>query len=200
VTGSVTSIGVVYPRSLDSADIARHLVAVLGPVLGNRHVGRWALRLSGGGEQAPWVETTVSDSDDPATLLALLGHFFVAEYAEMDVSISLPGIGIVDGVLRPEPALNGLLLDLPDAMLFPERAPNRSETVTAAIRELLLAWYDLSRFDCAFADHEAEFDIDPKSTEFGTGHYAMVALPVEAAKGPPLRFREAAWRLSPMGG
>jgi hypothetical protein len=71
--------------------------------------------------------------------------------------------------------------------------------VTSAIKEVLMYWYDLSPFQVAFADHEAEFDGDPDEWINGKYPFALLAVPSGAKQGPPLFFRDNAWALSPLG-
>ena len=199
IHGSVTSIGVAYPRELPVQDLARHVRALLGTVLEAPRPGRWPLRLSGGREGDVLVELEIKDTSSPEETIAILERFLGSEHGEIEAVVQLAGVGAVDAVLRPETAVCGLLLDLPDAALYPSRDHRRSAAVVAAIKELLLAWHDASRFAVAFADHEAEFHVDPLDLGSDTVAYALVALPSARAGGVPLDFRSGGWPLA-LGG
>jgi len=197
-SGSVTSVGVAYPRELPVEDLARHVESLLGPVLGPPRDGRWPVRFVGGAHDA-WVEVEIREDAGHRRTREQLERYLGSEYGEIEVTVDLDGIGPVEGVLRPETAVCGLLLDLPDAVLFPERDRERPDIVAAAIRELLLRWYDTSRFARAFADHEAEFEIDPLDLSPQANPFALLAEPSDRSDGPPLDFHAGAWPLSPLG-
>lgn len=198
ITGSVTSIGVAYPRETRVEDLARHLAQLLGRVLLSGRDGKWSLGMGGGPNDA-WVERQIGPEANEREALGKLEGFLGSEYAELQVRIDVEGIGEIDGVLRPETPVCGLLLDLPDAELYPERDRSRRDLVSAAVRRVLLDWYDVSRFAVAFADHEAEFEEDPLTLTFGQRRYAILALPTRRNDGPPLEFHEGGWQLSPLG-
>ena len=199
ISGSVTSIGVAYPRQLEPGDLARYLAALLGPILQPRSPGRWPVQFVGGGQREVHVETAVKEEAEAETTLRLLEQLLTADCGELEAEVDLPGLGRVEVVLRPETALCGMLIDLPDSALFPEQSLERSEIVTNAIHELLLGWYDVSRFAVAFADHEAEFDVDPLELGPTGSPYALLALPAKKPDGSPLDFHRGGWSLSPLG-
>lgn len=194
--GSVTSLGVAYPLSLEVPDLASHVAALLGPVLQPTAEDRWPLWMVGSREAR--VDLALKEGEDPANT-RLLERFLGAAYGELTGRVMLTGIGEIAAVLRPETRHAGVLLDLADADLFLGDVPERSEMVVAALRELLLHWYDVSRFVVAFADHEAEFDVDPESSGPAQDRFALVAVPNERPGGAPLRFHRAGWQLSPLG-
>jgi hypothetical protein len=197
--GSVTSVGVVYARDLSTRDLARNVLSLLGPVLEARAPGRWPILFLGGHECDVWVEMKIK-SDAPANETAeLLEHFLESEFGEMEVIVRLTGIGPVEAVLRHETAVCGLLLDLPDAALFPARDPGRPAVVAAAIKEFMLVWYDASRFEAAFADHEAEFHVDPLTLGPADNPYALLALPSPGGGERPLDFHMGGWLLTAGG-
>ena len=197
-SGSVTSIGVAYPRETRVADLARHLAHLLGRVLLPAEDGKWSMGIGGGPNDA-WVEREIGPEDDQHEALGKLEGFLGSEHGELRVRIDIEGIGIIDGIVRPETTVCGLLLDLPDAELYPERDRSRRDLVPAAARRILLDWYDASRFAVGFADHEAEFEEDPLKLTAEQRSYAILALPSRRADGPPLEFHEGGWRLSPLG-
>lgn len=204
--GSVTSIGVAYPPGMDMPDLAQHVAMLLGPVLRPTRKDRWPLRMFGNGEREVWAEVELREGE-PAAHARLVEQLLGASHGELETRVVLSGVGQVEAVLRPQTRHAGVLLDLCDSDLYPEEAPEgvpegapeRSDQVIAAIGELLLHWYDVSRFTVAFADHEAEFEVEPGSLGPAQEQYALVALPSGTAGGAPLRFHQAPWRLSPLG-
>jgi len=209
IRGSVLSVGAAYPRDLDVGDLADRVTALLGSMLlparaGPDGSGRWPLRFASGGAHEAWAEVELRE-EEPATWKGLLTRWMQSTYGELEATVAFPGGDHVDVVLRPELRFSGLLMDLPEAQLFEAGDAEtsdrqRAELLTAGVRELLIAWYQLSPYRRAFADHEAELAADP--LEIGLAHspYALLAEPGGSAEGPPVRFREAAWRLSPHGG
>jgi len=199
IHGSVTSIGVAYPATLETSDLARHVAALLGPILEPRTPGRWPMRFTGCGSEAPWIEVEIKQGTDDEATTRMLERFVSSPYGELEAIVQLAGVGRVEAVLRPQVGLNALLLDVPDAALFPEWSLPDPEPVTAAVRELLLRWFDISRFAIAFAGPEAELEIDPRRIEPGAVPFALLARPADGAGGAPLDFSRGAWPISPLG-
>jgi hypothetical protein len=194
--GSVTSVGVAYPLSLEVPDLASHVAALIGPVIRPAEDGNWLLRLVGSRDVS--VDLGLNEENGSVNT-RLIEQFLGANYAELEGRVLLTGIGEITAVLRPETRHASVLLDLADADLFPEDIPERSELVMAALRELLLKWYDASHFAVAFADHEAEFDVDIEALDQMLERYALVAEPNDRPGGAPLRFHQAGWQLSALG-
>jgi len=199
IHGSVTSVGVAYSRSLAVGDLARRLCALFDTVLVAPGRGGWPLRFVGGGDREVRVELEIRAGAGVEETAPMLEHFLGAEYGELPAEVHLADIGAVRAVLRPETAVCGLLLDLPDAALYPLRDHRRHVLVGAAIRELMLAWFDASPFEKAFADHEAEFHVDPLEVRPDSNPYALLALPAAAGDGPRLDFHAGGWPLAPGG-
>jgi hypothetical protein len=200
IHGSVTSLGVAYPRTLEFADMARHVAALLGPVLEPRETGHWPLRFIGPGAEAPWIEVVIKGDAGDETAMRMLERFAGSRYGELEAIVDLAEIGRMEAVLRPQVGMTGLLLDLPDAQLYPEWNRPDQEQIAAAVRELLLRWYDVSCFGAAFADHEAEFERDPLKIEPGANPFALFARPSGGGGGgAPLDFFPGSWPLSPLG-
>lgn len=196
--GSVTSVGIAYPRELTVEDLARHIDSLLGSVLLPRSSWCWPLRFVGGAHDA-WVEVELKEGAASSNRRGLLAQYLGSEYGELEVTVDLEGVDPVEGVLRPETAYSGLLLDLPDQTLFPEKGRAGMETVSSSIRELLLRWFDASRFAVAFADHEAEFDVDPLELSTAASPFALLATPSNSGGGSPLVFHTGGWPISPLG-
>jgi hypothetical protein len=197
--GSVTSVGVAYPRELSVEDLASHVSVLLGTVLHTDLTGSWNIELVGGANEAG-VELAIDTETPHRDRLSKLVHFLSAAHGEMKVSVDLQGFGRVDGVLRPETSVCGLLLDLPELVLYDESNDTGASDIQMAVRRLVLDWYDKSRFEVAFADHEAEFDVDPLDLTKTRFPYALLALSAsQGSNGSPLKFYENNWPLSSLG-
>ncbi|MCP4680117.1 MAG: hypothetical protein GY854_32415 [Deltaproteobacteria bacterium] len=198
MSGSVTSIGVAYARTSDPPDLARFLMALLGTVFQPRTPGRFPMSFVTTRDWEVRIETSLKDEDDRGTNMRMLERFLVASYGELELAVDLHDIGMIEAVLRPEAAVSAVLLDLSDNQLFPKWNQARSTAVEKAIRDLLISWYEQSPFRAAFADHEAEFDIDPLELRADNNPYALLAMPAEMKDAGPLEFHQGGWLLSPV--
>lgn len=196
IPGSVTSIGFAYPRVLCLEELAQHTYTVLEELLAPTNAGRFPLRCLKTGTHSVRAETTLRTDQDRETNIRLLSRYLSADYAEIEAAVSLPKLGRIDAVIRPEAALNGLLLDLPDASLFPERVAG---AVDEAIVGFIEQWFSISRFRVAFADHEAEFDTEPLDLGERNNPYAVLAVADSQAE-EPLRIYRNRWHLDGFGG
>ncbi len=196
--GSVTSIGVAYPRTSDPSDMARHLMSLFGTVFVPRVPGRFPMSFVTTRDWEVRIETSIKDEAERGANLRMLERFLGASYGEVELTVELQDLGVIDAVLRPEGAVSAVLLDLPDTQLFLKWSPARAGTVEAAIRDLLNKWYERSPFRVAFADHEAEFDIDPLELRTDHNPYAILATPAGQPNVGPLEFHKGGWLLSPV--
>ena len=198
MTGSVTSIGIAYERNIDldtfAVEILRGLVALPGETLDRR----WPMRFLYGDHEA-WVATELCASEDFQNQLKMLKRFLTSPYGELDISVYLRGIGRVTGIIRPEYSYTGILIDFFDADLYFGEGMRDPGIVEAAVKDVLTAWYDASRFSVAFADHEAEFEYDPLSLKNNSNEYALLVSTMKGSSDS-LDFPPLCHALTPLGG
>jgi hypothetical protein len=199
LNGSVLSVGVAYDRDVEAEEMARRLAPLFGEVLIPPVADRWPVRLVGAGAREVWVEAELKAPGAGAEGRTLLTRLMGATYGELLTRVDLAGIGSVPGILRPALPYGGVLLDLAEANVCPQANPASSSRATAAAKELLLRWYHHSRFVVAFADHEAEFEVDPDRLRPADSPYALMALPAAQGDGARLDFYSSGWPLSPLG-
>ena len=88
MTGSMTSIGVAYPRTFAPEDMAGHAASLMGTILRPKQNMKWPLEIVGG-ERGTRIELDLKKGDD---LKGFLVQFFNADYGSISVAVELTSL------------------------------------------------------------------------------------------------------------
>jgi hypothetical protein len=199
--GSFTTVGVVYGGAAEVDRLAAHATSLLGALFDAPPKG-FSVRFVAAGERGVRVDLPLAPVRDRGSCEARLAQAFAQPWCELPLVAQLHGFGEIEAVLRPDAALGALTLDLREDDLFPDDLkPLRPGALETALKELLFRWFEVRPFERAFADHEAELDVQDDSTAAWERRYALVARPRRGSgEGAPLDFGGGGWRVSPHGG
>lgn len=191
--GSYISIGFVY--NMQNVGQIKKELELLVTHLISKNGSMKNIKVSKDSNGEKWVEYNTVNNLQMSQSYGLLAEYY---YGQLDLICSILGKSNLEVVVRIEKEEDyfGFLLDIKEDELIKANNLEAMNGATDEIISFITNWYNVSRFDYAFCDNEAEIQCSPKEVStLKNAAYSIFVVPSSEIQNKALNIIKNNWNI-----